>query len=108
MLANLDREARLQLVKFVCSFAWADLVVTDAEREYVTNLIQRLDLDDEEAVTVRGWLETPPAPDEVDPFDIPHEHRELFLKTMLEIIAADGELAPAETESYNLLSQLVR
>ena len=57
MLANLDREARLQLVKFVCSFAWADLVVTDAEREYVTNLIQKLDLDDEEAVTVRGCAE---------------------------------------------------
>ncbi|HCH64260.1 MAG TPA: TerB family tellurite resistance protein, partial [Deltaproteobacteria bacterium] len=36
------------------------------------------------------------------------EHREIFLKTMLELIAADGELAPAETESYNLLSHLVR
>ncbi|HCH64021.1 MAG TPA: TerB family tellurite resistance protein, partial [Deltaproteobacteria bacterium] len=28
MLDSLDKEARLQLVKFVCSFAWADLVIT--------------------------------------------------------------------------------
>ena len=108
MLASLDREARLQLVKFVCSFAWADLVVTDAEREYVYHLIQQLDFEPDEAAAVKGWLETPPLPDEVDPFDIPTEHREIFLKTMLELIAADGELAPAETESYNLLSHLVR
>jgi uncharacterized tellurite resistance protein B-like protein len=108
MLESLDRDARLQLVKFVCSFAWADLVVNDAERQYVYNLIIRLDLDTDEATAVRGWLETPPNPDDVDPLDIPLEHREIFLQTMLGLIAADGELDPAETESYNLLSQLVR
>ncbi len=107
MLTSLDREARLQLMKFVCSFAWADLVVHDAERQFVSDLITRLELDPDEADQVRGWLTTPPEPDEVDPLDIPLEHREIFLKTMLELIASDGELDPAETESYNLLSQLL-
>lgn len=108
MLSTLDSDARLQLMKFVCSFAWADLEVNEAERAYVTKLIEQLDLDPAEATEVEGWLSSPPPPDEVDPFDIPVEHREIFLKTMLEMIAADGELAPAETENYNLLSQLVR
>ena len=108
MLESLDRDARLQLVKFVCSFAWADLVVNEAEQAYIQRLIGRLELDPDETASVQRWLQSPPAPDEVDPFDIPREHREIFLQTMLELIASDGELNPAETESYNLLSQLVR
>ena len=108
MLSSLDRDARLQLMKFVCSFAWADLEVNDAERRFVLDLIERLELDPEERDAVEGWLTTPPQPDEVDPQEIPVEHREIFLKTTLALIAADGELAEAETESYNLLSQLVR
>lgn len=108
MLSTLDSEARLQLMKFVCSFAWADLQVNDAERAYVKDLIEQLELDADEAQMVEGWLSSPPDPDDVDPMNIPVEHREIFLKTMLEMIAADGELDPAETENYNLLSQLVR
>jgi len=108
MLSSLDRDERLQLMKFVCSFAWADLEVNEAERSYVAKLIDRLELDEDETGQVQAWLTSPPEPDDVDPFDIPVEHREIFLKTMLEMIAADGELDPAETENYNLLSQLVR
>jgi uncharacterized tellurite resistance protein B-like protein len=108
MLSELDHDARMQLMKFVCSFAWADLEVNDAERSYIADLIQQLELDDEESLQVQAWLTSPPDPDEVDPFDIPEDHRELFLKTMLGLIASDGELDPAETESYNLLAQLVR
>jgi uncharacterized tellurite resistance protein B-like protein len=106
MLSTLDSEARLQLMKFVCSFAWADLEVNEAERAYVTNLIEKLELSSDERQLVQGWLNSPPA--DVDPFEIPAEHREIFMKTMLELIASDGELDPAETETYNLLSQLVR
>jgi uncharacterized tellurite resistance protein B-like protein len=40
--------------------------------------------------------------------EIPVEHRKVFLDTMLALVAADGELAEAETENFNLLSQLVR
>jgi uncharacterized tellurite resistance protein B-like protein len=108
MLSTLDRDARLQLMKFVCSFAWADLEVNEAERRFVHDLIDRLELDPEERDAVEGWLNAPPEPDEVDPQEIPVEHREIFLKTTLALIAADGELAEAETETYNLLSQLVR
>ena len=48
MLQSLDRTERLQLMKFVCSFAWADLEVRPEEREFVARLIRRLDMNDAE------------------------------------------------------------
>jgi len=110
MLSDLTRTERLRLVKFVCSFAWADLEINDAERDFVHDLIRRLDLDldEDESMDVDGWLTFPPPPEEVDPMDIPVAHRQVFLDTMLALVASDGELAEAETESFNLLSQLVR
>ena len=41
MLDALDREDRLQLMRFVCSFAWADLEVTAREREFRRALLYR-------------------------------------------------------------------
>ena len=38
MLKNLSREDRLQVMRFVCSFAWADLEVQKEEREYIARL----------------------------------------------------------------------
>ena len=108
MFTDLDRTERMRLVRFVCSFAWADLEVSIEERAFIHDLINRLELDDSERRLVDGWIVAPPAPEEVDPADIPQAHRKLFLDTVLALSAADGELAAAETESFNLLSQLVR
>ena len=69
MLETLDREERLRLVKFVCSFAWADLEVQVEEREFVKRLVERLELDDAERGMVDEWLQVPPRPEEVDPAD---------------------------------------
>jgi uncharacterized tellurite resistance protein B-like protein len=108
MLAQLSAEERLRLVRFVCSFAWADLEIRDAERDFVHDLIRRLELNEDEAEQVEEWLTLPPHPEDVDPMEIPVQHRKIFLDTVLALVAADGELAEAETESFNLLSQLVR
>ncbi|MGH2671009.1 MAG: TerB family tellurite resistance protein, partial [bacterium] len=48
MLDDLDSRQRLQLIKFVCSFAWADLEVRAEERTFVARLVERLDLDERE------------------------------------------------------------
>jgi uncharacterized tellurite resistance protein B-like protein len=108
MLHSLSREERLQLMRFVCSFAWADLEIRDEERAYVADLIKRLELDEAESNQVAGWLNLPPAPEEVDPMQIPVKHRQIFLDAMLGLVGADGNIDEAETESFNLLSQLVR
>jgi uncharacterized membrane protein YebE (DUF533 family) len=108
MLESLSREERLQLMRFVCSFAWADLKIADAERVYIADLISRLELDEAEAHQVEGWLSMPPDPEDVDPTTIPVKHRQIFLDAMLGLVGSDGEIDEAETESFNLLSLLVR
>jgi uncharacterized tellurite resistance protein B-like protein len=105
--AGLDRAARLQLMKFVCSFAWADLEIRPEEREFVARMIQRLGLDAGEARQVEGWLKVPPPPESVDPTEIPLEHRRLFVESIKGVIEADGEVALEERENLGLLEQLL-
>jgi uncharacterized tellurite resistance protein B-like protein len=107
--STLDRLAdteRMTLMKFVCSFAWADLEIRPEERDFVARMVRRLELQPDEARQVERWLEVPPAPESIDPSAIPTEHRQLFLHTIEGIIAADGEIAAEERENLNLLRQL--
>jgi hypothetical protein len=108
MLESLDREDRLQLMRFVCSFAWADLEVTERERDFVVHLVERLELDDEEREQVAEWLEVPPRADDLDPADIPREHRRLFLDAARAMILSDGEVEDVEAENLVILDQLLR
>lgn len=107
MLDDLDRRQRLDLMKFVCSFAWADLEIRQEERDFVARMVERLHLDAEEVDRVKGWLEVPPAPESVDPTAIPREHRKIFVEAIEGVIAADGEIAPEERENLHLLQDLL-
>jgi len=108
MIDQLSREERMQLLRFMCSFAWADLEVRDSERNVVTRLIKSFELDEEEAAEVEELLKHPPNPEDVDPQEIPVEHREIFLETVKAMIYSDGEISPSEAESFELLDQLIR
>ena len=107
-LKKLTREDRMRLMKFICSFAWADLEVRTEERQFVARMIVRLHLDEDEAAQVQRWLDVPPRADEVDPNQIPRAHRKLFLETAREMIGADGEITEEEQETLGLLEQLVK
>jgi hypothetical protein len=108
MVSKLSRPERMRLMRFVCSFAWADLEVQDEERAFVARLMTKLDLDDEERNQVAGWLKVPPPPEEVDPSQVPREHRQLFLDTVRQLVAADRVLDPEERENLALFEQLLR
>jgi uncharacterized membrane protein YebE (DUF533 family) len=108
LLDSLSRSERLQLLRFVVSFAWADLSVGPAERAFVEGLLSRLALEAEERVQVAAWLLLPPPPEEVDPNAVPREHRELFVQAAREIIRADGYVTAEERENLALLDQLTR
>jgi uncharacterized tellurite resistance protein B-like protein len=108
MLDALDREDRLQLMRFVCSFAWADLEIADAEREFIVKMVIRLGLDEQEQAQVAGWLEVPPPVDDLDPADIPREHRQLFLDAAKAMIMSDGNVEDVEAENLIILDQLLR
>ena len=107
-LLDLEREDRLRLMRFVCSFAWADLEIVDKERELVQSLVEKLELDEEEAEMVQGWMKVPPPPEDVDPMEIPPQHRQLFLNVMMDMVRADGIIASDEIENFHLFEQLLR
>lgn len=107
MLDSLDKTERLQLMKFVCSFAWADLEIRPEERDFVAGLIQRLSLSADEAQQVEGWLKLPPRPESVDPLEIPSEHRRLFIQEIRGVIESDGDVAEEESDNFEILRQLL-
>lgn len=107
-MQKLSPKDRLRLMKFVCSFVWADLEVKSSERKFVGKMMKRFHLTDEEKTQVQAWLQVPPRPEEVDPTQIPKEHRQMFLDTIRDVITADGEVAPDEWENLALFEQLLR
>jgi hypothetical protein len=105
---QLDPKARMELMKFVCSFVWTDLTVAQAERDLIQRMSGRLGLTADEIRQVQAWLRTPPAADEVDPTAIPREHKEMFLRAAELAIRADGHVVGAERESYALFRDLLK
>lgn len=108
MFENLSATERLQLMKFVCAFAWADLDVSGEEKLFVADCIRRLQFTDAEKKQVWAWLEVPPEPDDIDPSDIPAAHRQAFIEALGRLVAADDEISSGEREALVLLSQLMR
>ncbi len=104
---ELNRADQLRLLKFICSFAWADLEVRHEERSFVENLVGRLGLDDEDRAKVEEWLTIPPSPEAVDPATIPLDQRKIFLNSIEGVILSDGEIAPEEHENFALLKDLL-
>lgn len=107
-LKDLSNDDRMRLVRFACSFAWADLEIRPKERDLVRKLQKQLGLTAEEGKQVDGWLQVPPAPEDVDPAKIPREHRELFLRAAREMITADGDVDADEAEAFELFQQLLK
>jgi uncharacterized tellurite resistance protein B-like protein len=107
-LDSLSSDDRLRLMRFVCSFAWADLHVHERERAFVRKMVKRLKLNAAEAKQVEAWLKVPPRPEEVDPAQVPVAHREIFLQATHDLILADGEVHPEEQASFELLDELLR
>jgi uncharacterized tellurite resistance protein B-like protein len=108
MLDRLDRRERMRLMKFVCSFAWADLEIRPEERAFVHKMVARLALDDDDGDQVQSWLDLPPAPESIDPTLVPTAHRRVFIQAIKGVIAADGEIAPEEVENFRLFHDLVQ
>ncbi|MCK5940477.1 MAG: TerB family tellurite resistance protein [Planctomycetes bacterium] len=94
-------------MKFVCSFAWTDLTVSQAERDMVMRMCGSLKLTESETDQVTKWLELPPPVEEVNPTKVPKEHRQMFLTTLEMIVKADGKVVPAESESLQLFRDLL-
>jgi uncharacterized tellurite resistance protein B-like protein len=106
-LKDLESEDRLRLMSFICSFAWADLEVAEDEKSFVRKMVLELALDDEERAQVEAWLRVPPDPEDIDPTDIPAEHRQIFLNVVLQMMGADGRVDTREVEAFTLFERLL-
>ena len=107
MLNKMDREERLRLMQFVCSFAWADLDIQEQELAFVAKIMQRLGLTEDERQKVEDWLIVPPTPEEVDPALSPPEHRQAFLDAVNGLVLADDNFTMEEREQLSLFKQLL-
>jgi uncharacterized membrane protein YebE (DUF533 family) len=107
MLDQLDGPDRLRLVQFVCSFAWADFEIQPEERVFISRLIRRLELGEEEDLQVQQWLDRPPSLDDLDPTSIPAAHRRVFVEAIEGLIRADGEITDEERETFEIFKQLL-
>jgi uncharacterized tellurite resistance protein B-like protein len=107
MLQDLNREDRMTLMRFVCSFAWADLDIAPGERALVAQFMEQLNLEADEKELVADWLSYPPAPEEVDPTQIPREHRALFLNAIQKMVEADGVIDEEERVNLALFKLLL-
>ena len=63
-MQKLSSKDRMTLMKFVCSFVWADLEVKATEKKFVAKMSKKLGLTEEEQAQVKGWLQVPPRPEE--------------------------------------------
>ena len=107
MLAQLTNEEKLRLLRFMCSFAWADLEIADKERAFVLGLIKSMKLPEDDAARAALWLDHPPSEEELDPYEIPDEHRKLFLEAALEMVGADGVVDVMEAENFAIFEALM-
>lgn len=104
---QLSRAEAMQLLEFVCSFAWTDLEVQQQERDLIMQTAGRLALDQRDINQVKAWLLVPPPADDVDPNRVPRQHRELFLRAAEAAIRADGRVVPAERDALALFRGLL-
>lgn len=98
---------RMNLMRFVCSFAWTDLKVTQKERDLVMRITGRLALGEAETKQIEQWLRVPPSEDEVDPTTVPREHRQMFLQVAELVAKIDGPPPPVERDALALFRDLL-
>jgi len=100
-------EDRLRLLRFVCSFAWADLQVAEEERRLIRDLADALGVTADESNLVSAWLKQPPQAEDIDPLDIPPHLRQAVLEAVAAVVRADGVVDDREVETFALLEALI-
>jgi len=107
MLEKLDRTTRLRLLRILAAAAWVDGEVEERERAFVEKILSKLPIAEDERKAVRGYLDSPPHPAEVDPTKLAPEHRELLVSLVEDLVKADGRIDPEEESALEDLKALL-
>ena len=103
MYDSLSPDDRLLLLKFLCAFAWADMDVSEKERDFVRRMSEKLSIADHEKQQVELWLDIEPAPSSVSAAAIPTEHKRAFIEAVRAMIYVDGSVDPDERANFDRL-----
>jgi len=107
MLDKLDRTTRLRLLRMVAAAAWLDGEIHDKERAFVEKLLEKMKVPPDEMTTVRGYLDKPPHPAEIDPSKLPPELRETLVKLVWQLIGSDENVDEEELATVRHLEELL-
>ena len=93
---GLTSEERVELMRFLCSFAWADDEVQDEERVVLMKVLDNIGLGEDDRTKVLAWLEERPDMTGFDFGSIPQDKRDIFLDLAFSVASAHGGLAKEE------------
>ncbi len=107
-LDGLTDKERVDLMRFLCSFAWADGEVQAEERTVLERVLGSLGLSAEARAEATAWLLAPPPMDGFDFRAIAADKRALFIDQAFEVAAADGGLAPDELRHLQMFMRFTK
>ena len=93
---ELTAAERLELMRFLCSFAWADGEVQAQERVLLEQILGGLGLEAEARAKATTWLFSPPDMAGFDFGAIAPGKRQLFLDKAFAVASAHGGIAADE------------
>ena len=103
---QLLHEEQILIFKFLCVLAWADFRIHPAERKFIEDLAEHFEVDLGIQQMIKGWLQHPPRPEEVDPYSIPQDVLEIILEQSSLLAKSDGNIDFEELEIIELLHSL--
>ena len=107
MKENFTSEEKMQIMRFICTFAWADLKVVPSEKLMIERFCNTLQLDENQRKEVNSWTKRPIHPEDIDPFSIPDHLKKYILSAAKAISIVDGDFDEKEAELLELLQNLL-
>ena len=105
-MTDLLADEKLQIMRFVCAFAWADLKIHEAERSLINRFMDALEVNEAGRQAIEDMMKRPPRPEDIDPYDLAPELRETVIQAAEAMTVTDGEISPREKELMSLLRDL--
>lgn len=105
---GLTEAERVDLVRFLCSFAWADGEVQAQERTVLERVLGGVGLSAEARAKAAAWLLAPPDMDGFDFAAIGADKRALFIDEAFEVAAADEALAAEEVRHLQMFLRFAK
>lgn len=99
---DLTETERVELMRFLCSFAWADGEVQPEEKTVLERVLGGLGLGAEARAEVEPWLATAPDVEGRELKAIDEQKRAAFIDRAYEVAAADGEIAAEELKHLKM------